>query len=569
MKFQVERQTSVSSSRHKVRLNSPPTSLQDWLDEELERRGIDAVIYTRYILSILLQDSYDVDSCQHNSMEEDICSYYFCNDRKLQNQSTRHKHYGRKNAEKFICYQHQMGDHEQRKKSAAVECLKSVSEEMMLTKEIKSQQPPDEVIDTTSSFEEQAKKYYAAFPALSGKSTDPVVELSILSESSDMIVEKSAWMSGGQSLFNHKDFLLPNEEQKLKVEEIEDEVHENKPHKQTYPPKSSDSKLSLIVPKVRYVKTSHSRLNTVITKNKPPKPFRLKQDASSKFMPIVSAQNEDDEILAKFIDKFNTENIAAIWDKMFQPQYLDSVLNIPELKDTSFIYPNDYQQKYISVWSTKSDSDDPLIFSNNARSYCHDSDGPRRFSLTLSDESDDLCSLSHIFHETTSKELDNLPELEKLNKSSNSFNETSSIHMDDAITTTSLNFLLPSEEYVSLVMCTPSKKSPSDSLLTSERTHFRPIRQESLEKEETVVSPVNSESKYSLEQTETFLPLEEDISNEENPKHSDSEENESRDSWSPDMKDCFSTSPVWPACAPASDSSNSLITEFDYCNKCS
>ena len=34
-------------------------SLQSWLGQELENRGIDAVVYTRHILSILQQDSLD------------------------------------------------------------------------------------------------------------------------------------------------------------------------------------------------------------------------------------------------------------------------------------------------------------------------------------------------------------------------------------------------------------------------------------------------------------------------------------------------------------------------------
>ena len=37
-------------------------ALQSWLGQELELRGIDAVIYTRYILSILQQDSFEPDT---------------------------------------------------------------------------------------------------------------------------------------------------------------------------------------------------------------------------------------------------------------------------------------------------------------------------------------------------------------------------------------------------------------------------------------------------------------------------------------------------------------------------
>lgn len=37
-------------------------ALQTWLGKELEVRGIDAVIYTRYILSILQQDHFEVET---------------------------------------------------------------------------------------------------------------------------------------------------------------------------------------------------------------------------------------------------------------------------------------------------------------------------------------------------------------------------------------------------------------------------------------------------------------------------------------------------------------------------
>ena len=37
------------------------TSVQNWLGQELETRGVDAVVYTRYILSIFQQDSFDLE----------------------------------------------------------------------------------------------------------------------------------------------------------------------------------------------------------------------------------------------------------------------------------------------------------------------------------------------------------------------------------------------------------------------------------------------------------------------------------------------------------------------------
>lgn len=41
-------------------LVSMPSAVSDWLEEQLEALGIDAVVYTRYILSLLYRDSIDV-----------------------------------------------------------------------------------------------------------------------------------------------------------------------------------------------------------------------------------------------------------------------------------------------------------------------------------------------------------------------------------------------------------------------------------------------------------------------------------------------------------------------------
>lgn len=41
-------------------LISMPSAVSDWLEEQLEARGIDAVVYTRYVLSLLYKDPVDV-----------------------------------------------------------------------------------------------------------------------------------------------------------------------------------------------------------------------------------------------------------------------------------------------------------------------------------------------------------------------------------------------------------------------------------------------------------------------------------------------------------------------------
>lgn len=46
--------------------------VQTWLGQELEKCGIDAMIYTRYVLSLLLHDSYDYD------LQEQVFTYVKC-----------------------------------------------------------------------------------------------------------------------------------------------------------------------------------------------------------------------------------------------------------------------------------------------------------------------------------------------------------------------------------------------------------------------------------------------------------------------------------------------------------
>jgi hypothetical protein len=48
------------SSMKYPQLVSMPSAVQDWLDEQLDARGIDAVVYTRYILSLLQRDTLDL-----------------------------------------------------------------------------------------------------------------------------------------------------------------------------------------------------------------------------------------------------------------------------------------------------------------------------------------------------------------------------------------------------------------------------------------------------------------------------------------------------------------------------
>lgn len=57
---------------------SIPSAVSDWLEEELEARGIDAVLYTRYILSLLHSHPVDViypDDLQFSCLNKVGISY--------------------------------------------------------------------------------------------------------------------------------------------------------------------------------------------------------------------------------------------------------------------------------------------------------------------------------------------------------------------------------------------------------------------------------------------------------------------------------------------------------------
>lgn len=154
--------------------------VQTWLGQELEKCGIDAMIYTRYVLSLLLHDSYDYDlQEQENDIflgwEKGACKKWGKSKKKSSDLSM-----------------------EEMKKQAAVQCLLSASDESSgietLVEELCSklkdlQSSQGEQLEThkdektsknvegllspeaTSSLarKDQAEMYYEAFPPLSEK----------------------------------------------------------------------------------------------------------------------------------------------------------------------------------------------------------------------------------------------------------------------------------------------------------------------------------------------------------------------------------------------------------------
>ncbi|KAM9500218.1 uncharacterized protein KIAA0232 homolog isoform 1-T1 [Clarias gariepinus] len=150
--------------------------VQSWLGQELEKCGIDAMIYTRYVLSLLLHDSYDYDL---QDQENDIFLGWEKGAGKKWGKSRR------KGGTDLSL--------EEMKKQAAVQCLRSASDEnsgveslveelCSKLKDIQNKQKEKEKqtikksdesrspeLAESPSSKDQVEMYYEAFPPLSEK----------------------------------------------------------------------------------------------------------------------------------------------------------------------------------------------------------------------------------------------------------------------------------------------------------------------------------------------------------------------------------------------------------------
>ncbi|XP_063231795.1 uncharacterized protein LOC134536133 isoform X2 [Bacillus rossius redtenbacheri] len=112
-----------------------PSAVQDWLDEQLEARGIDAVVYTRYILSLLQRDTLDLL------------------DDPLSLSPSKEKKFGIEKLVDELCAK-----------------LKEIQSEGEKSVHLELSQPPHSNKKLQSpSPQDQIKKYYEAFPPLSSK----------------------------------------------------------------------------------------------------------------------------------------------------------------------------------------------------------------------------------------------------------------------------------------------------------------------------------------------------------------------------------------------------------------
>ncbi|XP_068831182.1 uncharacterized protein KIAA0232 homolog [Capricornis sumatraensis] len=146
--------------------------VQTWLGQELEKCGIDAMIYTRYVLSLLLHDSCDYDL---QEQENDIFLGW---------EKGAYKKWGKS---KKKCSDLTL---EEMKKQAAVQCLRSASDESSgietlveelcsRLKDLQSQQEekihkklegsPSPEAELSPTAKDQVEMYYEAFPPLSEK----------------------------------------------------------------------------------------------------------------------------------------------------------------------------------------------------------------------------------------------------------------------------------------------------------------------------------------------------------------------------------------------------------------
>lgn len=168
-----------------------PSSVQSWLGQQLELRGIDSLVYTRYIISLLQQEPEDQDG-----YDNEIDSFFTP---KLDSKRWRCKKLERK---KYNISE------EEKKKKAAIECLTAISEEKcgieQLVEELCSRLKETELqvsvspfvnIQSSSSsyessedsgpeFKNPAQRYYAAFPDLHGNKNSTNFSPSVTSKGS-------------------------------------------------------------------------------------------------------------------------------------------------------------------------------------------------------------------------------------------------------------------------------------------------------------------------------------------------------------------------------------------------
>ncbi|KAI4459229.1 hypothetical protein MML48_6g00012833 [Holotrichia oblita] len=148
-------------------LVSMPSAVSDWLEEQLEARGIDAVVYTRYVLSLLYRDPIDVicpDQDLHFTQPDKVSYIFYLINILL--------------IELKITHLQQKYDYLLNIKKSWKCGIESLVDELCeKLKEINSNQSANgkellpEKKRAVSPPQDPAKRYYAAFPPLSRNSS--------------------------------------------------------------------------------------------------------------------------------------------------------------------------------------------------------------------------------------------------------------------------------------------------------------------------------------------------------------------------------------------------------------
>ncbi|XP_074039030.1 uncharacterized protein isoform X2 [Leptinotarsa decemlineata] len=189
-------------------LVSMPSAVSDWLQGQLEARGIDAVLYTRYVLSLL--HSHPVDLIYQDDLE-------LSHLKKEVGKSNGGRKRSRKSSSDW--WRYAQADAEQIKRSAAVECLLSASDQNCeieslvdelceKLKEVESQSAspiPELAAELQSEVrkltpQELAEKYYAAFPPLCHSNPGDSKAVSPIKSAASPTKKRSARKIGNRSI---------------------------------------------------------------------------------------------------------------------------------------------------------------------------------------------------------------------------------------------------------------------------------------------------------------------------------------------------------------------------------
>ncbi|XP_071167711.1 uncharacterized protein [Mytilus edulis] len=307
---------------HKLSMETAlPSSVQSWLGNELEIRGIDSVIYSRYIIHLLLED--------HDEECMEYLELFFNPRLNVQSKVKRRRR-----------------SLEEKKKKAAIECLQAVSDEncgieqlveelCIKLKELSQSSGSDDTDQgdsstpslsdgSSSELEDPAERYYAAFPALTGQNEKSPFFENCLQMSS--IWRDNPWTKE------------PPDKQlakMIKYKKAPKQRNERKQRKKSSPNSANFKKQTpeKPIPKPKY---------------KPNENFhaRFMSWPQSEFVPvnILDKQTNEEKKLCKQVENILKEMLLHGHDKKFIERFdIDGFIS-PELQENAFWYTKQFAE---------------------------------------------------------------------------------------------------------------------------------------------------------------------------------------------------------------------------------